>query len=372
VAESEPEGDEQESAMRALRDNQNSRRGPSGFTIIELLVAIAVIAVLIGLLIVVGRRAIQSARALAARQTITSMKQGIEQFKQDHGFLPPMIADEQVSGMPNFDGYPTFDPPSGVVIPDRRIFSTYRVSLSADPNDANKVREREYLRGWTVGGDRLDADEANGSQDRRYSAFSLGVYLAGLGEINYGNGDPRPVVDGVVGPGFVKPSPDGTWEVSADQTRARTGTKFGATFEAGAGGYKIVDRDIAEGRPSEGRVEIRDRKGVAIRYYRWLRGDRNRTDELLRRQPNGDYDPDLLNVPKVVGDPRLNPDLATADYAIVAAGDNGFFGDMPAEFATQEQKEAMARELRFGSGGYEDQEILRNKAREDNIVETGR
>jgi prepilin-type N-terminal cleavage/methylation domain-containing protein len=366
----------QELTMRTLRDNQrgirhNGLRTRGGFTIIELLVAIAVIAVLIGLIIVVGRRAIQSARALAARQTITSMKQGIEQFKQDHGFLPPLIADEQVQGMPNFDGYPTFNPPSGVVVPDRPIFSTYRASLSADPNDANKVREREYLRGWTTGGDRLDGDEANGSQDRRYSTFSLGVYLAGLGEVNYGNGDPRPVVDGVAGPGFVKPLPDGTWEVSADQSRSRSGSKFGPIFEGGAGGYKIVDRDIAEGRRSEGRVEIRDRKGVAIRYYRWLRGERNRTDELLKR-PNGDYDPDLLNVPRVVGDPRVNPDLATADYAIVAAGDNGFFGDMPAEFATQEQKEAMARELRFGAGGYEDQEILRGKAREDNIVETGR
>ena len=109
----------------AKREGVATRGGRSaGFTIIELLVAIAVIAVLIGLLIVVGRIAIKQGRTSAALRTVQSIKQAIEQFRQDHGFLPPLIADEQSAGAPVFRGYPTYNPPSGGGPPNRPVCAT--------------------------------------------------------------------------------------------------------------------------------------------------------------------------------------------------------------------------------------------------------
>lgn len=344
-------------------------RGAAGFTIIELLVSIAVIGILIGLLIVVGRIAIQQARKASAQRTVQAMKQGVEQFRQDHGFLPPLIADEATNGMPNFRDTPIYTPNAGEVNPLRPVFATYRVSLTNDPSDPNKARERDYLRGWTTGNQRVNADDYNDRADRRFSAYSLGVYLAGLGDVNYGNANPREVIDGVVGPGSVEPLDNGTWAISADNARARSGKKYGTRFQDGSGGFKVVDADLALGQASRGRVEIRDRNGVAIRYYRWLRGERGLTTENLKL-PNGSYDANLLNVPKIVGDAATNQALASADFAIVAAGADGFFGDMPIEGATQQAREAMAAGLGIAYGG--SQEQLIRKAREDNVVEVGR
>lgn len=360
--------------MRMVSNGRSTRRGEAGrgaagFTIIELLVSIAVIAILIGLLIVVGRIAIQQARKASAQRTVQAMRQGVEQFRQDHGFLPPLIADEATAGMPNFRGTPIYNPNAGEVNPIRPVFATYRASLANDPQDPNKARERDYLRGWTTGNQRVNADDYNDPADRRFSNYSLGVYLAGLGEVTYGNANPREVVDGVVGPGSVEPLDDGTWAIPAGTTRARSGKKYGSRFQDGSGGFKVVDADIARGQNTEGRVEIRDRNGVAIRYYRWLRGERGLVTENLRL-PNGSYDASLLNIPRIVGDPGTNPELASADFAIVAAGADGFFGDMPVEATTAQAREAMAAALGIAYGG--SQEQLVRKAREDNVVEVGR
>lgn len=359
--------------MRISVDRAKRMRTGPGFTIIELLVSISVIAILVGLLVVVGRLAVRYARESSTRRTVQAMKVSVEQFRQDHGFLPPLVMDERIAGVSNHPQYPTYIPGVNPPAPRRPIFAAYRVSLSADPNDPQKVVEREYLRGYQpgnaggLGGPDLDADTYAGPIDRRFSTYSLGVYLAGLGEVTYGSGNPKAVIDGVVGPGSKEPSEDGTWEVSADANRARTGKQYGPKFQEGAGGFKIVDVDTAAGRDSTGRVEIRDRNGVAIRYYRWLRGRPNLTTEELK-MPNGTYNPIFLNVPKIVGDPATNSELASADFAIVAAGPNGYFGDMPLEAATQQDRDKMAAELGVA---YSD-EGVRRKAREDNIVEVGR
>lgn len=356
--------------MRMQRNNRpdgvgGARRG--GFTIIELLVSIAVIAVLVGLLVVVGHIALGQGYAVAGRQTAVSLKQAVEQFKQDHRFLPPMMIDEEVSGVTNRASYPVYNLPNGVLTPNRPVVATWRASTSVDPNDASKARERDYLRGF-IGNTRITADDPAGPADRRFSEFSLGVYLAGLGEVAYGNANPKAVIDGVQGPGFTEPSEDGTWAAAADASRSRTGKKYGSLFDAQSGNYKVEDRDLVAGQISTARVVIKDKKGRAIRYYRWLRGEPGRTDENMKL-PNGTYNVDWLNVPKIVGDPTENSELRSADFAIVLAGADGWFGDMPLEGATAQQREDMGRDLGV-PGGTADQ--LLRKARQDNIVEVGR
>ena len=64
-------------------------------------------------------------------------------------------------------------------------------------------------------------------------------------------------------------------------------------------GVKVANLDLDAGQPAGGRVVIKDRKGRAIRYYRWLRGEPGRTDENMLL--NNGFNPAWLNVPKVVG-----------------------------------------------------------------------
>ena len=69
---------------------------------------------------------------------------------------------------------------NGAVIPIRPIFSTYRTGLAPDPQDANKARERDYLRGWIS-----NLHFQRGQGGRRPA--------------NFGNGEPhywKPVRDG--------------------------------------------------------------------------------------------------------------------------------------------------------------------------------
>ena len=69
-----------------------SRAGRSGFTLVELLVAITVIAILVGMLSAAVIPVLSRAREIAI---VTQMKQvelAIEEFNNDHGFYPPSWA----------------------------------------------------------------------------------------------------------------------------------------------------------------------------------------------------------------------------------------------------------------------------------------
>lgn len=341
-----------------------------GFSIVELLVAILIFATLAALLVVVGGRALRSAREVAARQTVVGIKNAIEQFKTDHGFLPPLVADERPTGV-NFAApapgrFPSYTPP---VLPGQSTMprmAVFNFSLADGASPGNS--QRDYLRGW-VSGARLDADDENATRpDRRFSTYSLGVYLGGLGEVVYTRNGERDVMDGVDGPGSLEPRDDGSFAEASG--RGRKGKTFAARFVEG-GGFKLVDQDRIESRDSTGRVEIVDRNGVAIRYYRWLRGDRQGgSAEVIAR--NGSIDLDLLNVPKVVGDAATNAELRSADYAVVAAGPNGLFGDMPLEWAGvgQAGQDEFCRKAGVVIGS--PAALARAKAREDNVVEVGK
>ncbi|MCE9618980.1 MAG: type II secretion system GspH family protein [Planctomycetes bacterium] len=77
-------------STRALRAAP-SRRG--GFTLVELLVVIGVIAMLVGLLIVGINAAQKRAQRVNTQFLMSSISQALSRFKSDHGYYPPLLGD---------------------------------------------------------------------------------------------------------------------------------------------------------------------------------------------------------------------------------------------------------------------------------------
>ncbi len=329
-----------------------SRRG---FTLIEMLVVLLMLAILAGLIVVAGRHSFGLARDAVTKQTLAGMKMGIEQFTKDHGFAPPLVMDRAVAGASTRPGYPFYL--NNSLTPARPQMSAFNFSL-ANTNAA----DRDYLRGWN-GGTRLSADVLGAPQDRRYSTYSLGVYLAGRGEVEYGAATPKEVLDGTPGPGNLEPSADGSF---AAKVQGRTGRKYEPRFDdkqSGQSGFSIVDVDAGAGK-----VEIQEKKkGVAIRYYRWLPGKQGLNTVQMSQVAGGATDPTLFNVPS------LFASVASAQgavWALVAAGPDGVFGDVAGEMSSAADRLNVANAMSVSSAWDEGQ--LMRKAREDNVVEVGR
>lgn len=286
-----------------------SRRNSAGFTLMEVLVAIAVVAILIGMLIVGIRVGAAAAKRRVIEQNVAGLKFGVDSFVMDYGFLPPLVNDD----MPLTGG-------------GRKVVNVFEPTNPA---------HLEFFRGnpgpvWPG--------------DRRYSDYSLAYYVMGsLSED----------IDGL-DPGYREPRADGTFHFG--------GKASGPRFDPGRNGrVSVIDA-------AEGRIELQDGNGVAYRYYRWEHGD-----------PNGPtYPPQIVNVPDdwnipelVQGDrnPTSDPQLKSAQYAIVAAGANGVFGDFangsetPAEVSTK---------LGMASGTPEQDLLVQQRARSDNVVAVGR
>lgn len=328
---------------------QTSRRA---FTLIEMLVVLLMLAILAGLIVVVGKHAFQFAKKSTTEQTLASMKMGIEQFTKDHGFLPPLVMDKQIAGASVRPGYPFYV--NNNLTPARPQMSVFNFSLAA----ANAM-DRDYLRGWN-GGNRIGADVGSVAEDRRYSTYSLGVYMAGRGEVEYGAANPKEVLDGLAGPGTTEPSADGSF---AAKVQGRTGRKYEPLFDDKQGGFDVVNVDAAAAK-----VEIQERKtGVAIRYYRWLPGKQGLNVLQMSQAPGGLTDPTLFNVPSLFAS---LPAAQGASWALVAAGPDGVFGDCFGELNSAQQMLDVASKLRMSPAS--DQGQLMRAARADNVVEVGR
>jgi type II secretory pathway pseudopilin PulG len=79
-------------------DVRNGRRLRRGFTVVEMLVTVAIIITLVGILVVGLSQASGAAQRAKTKFLMNSMASGFAQFKGDHGYLPPVLGD---NGTPN-------------------------------------------------------------------------------------------------------------------------------------------------------------------------------------------------------------------------------------------------------------------------------
>lgn len=327
---------------------QASMRSGRGFSLIQMLFAIAVLALLISILIVGLKVARSTARAAADTQTLSALRMGIDSFTQNFGFPPLLVKDQAtnpqwVVQLPLPPGSPPGTPaPNGIA-----------VYQNGKPADA------KFLRATGV---TFDPDNPFAQLDRRFSTCSLAYYIAGVLEYPAYNGAAYPI-DGVPGPGIRKPVSDGTFLDS--------GGTFQPPIDVTKGSLRLTRIDNSTTSQQQ-RIEIQDQAGQPIRFYRWLTGVENPPG-------SGKYTVskwEEQNIPPMVvgadyrdytastsaDQRRTNPALNEATWAIVAAGPNGVFGDEPvAQIRTKLNLSTDVPEAR-----------VRYEAAKDNLVESGK
>jgi type II secretory pathway pseudopilin PulG len=366
-----------------IRGKRGGRAFAPAFTMVEIMFAILILSLLLGLLITGVRMATKTSKSTVDHQTVNAIRVGASQFKQQFGFPMPIVRERSVDPVPGQHTFITV----GTGASQRNIVCVYQ------PKDPDYVQELQGEELATLRG----ANPNNPFIDYRYSERSIPIYLVGQLDVPMYPSQPNgPVIDGIRGPGLCKPLPDGTFAVPADlmhatgataPTTARTGATFDPFITITGGAPKLmVDPYVNPSAARPENVWVADRNGVAIRYYQWAP---EATVSSL----------DDLNVPLIVGraftprtlpalrgyppadtrDLAKNPAIKSATFAIVAAGADGFFGDEvndPTAPAGDPRRDAFDRMMiaaGFSASDTDPNDIIRArvKVEADNIVEVG-
>lgn len=321
--------------MQHARSNSarsdRTRVGRPAFTIVEVIFSILIISILIAISIVGIQAASRAAQASADKQAVIALKVGVDSFKQEFGFLPPLVKGEVPPG--SEEPY----------IPADKRINVYSPSVPADLN---------FLRGRSGPGDGATITD---DSRFRFSLQALPYYLGGVLDDE---------ADGVEGPGYRAPRRDGSFAISGPSYQP-----FVDTSKKSLRAWPSADSS----RPYH--VEFRDRNGIPIRYYRWVKeSDAEIAKSGLR----------ALNIPKILGEPAADgnenlspaddiPALRDSEYAIIAAGPNRAFGDLKigSEKGTGTESITDVRRI-LGASASKAELAVEQEARKDNLVETGR
>ncbi|MDF1808489.1 MAG: prepilin-type N-terminal cleavage/methylation domain-containing protein [Phycisphaerales bacterium] len=366
----------------------------AGFSLIELLVAIGIIALIAALLISSLNRATKTARRAASQRSAAALAQTVKQFQNEFGFLPPMIHD----GVVVSNGLPANRPllPDGTISEDGPIFeqpSGFKTLVVwSEGLDFNFFRKRSGLASDEIsfyGASTVWANEGSWD-DRRYSIYSLSYFLTGVLDKD---------IDGVRGPGFARPNIDGSflgvgYPVGSSRDRYepmidvdRKGVRLSNDY-VDTQGYPehLLDGSDAPSvsdayadyqtyqRPAL--IALVDAFGNAFRYYRWEHGRFSNGQLVVENQLDLNIPPVLIdpvvyssieNDPLVVGEFDItngNIKLRDATFAIVSAGPDGFFGTEAIETIA----EFLSTEVPTDP---EEMADLRREVWADNAVEVG-
>lgn len=366
--------------MRSARQDNTA----SGFTLLELLVVIVIIATLVSILLVGFGAVRRAANAAGDRQAVAGLALGLTQFKQDHGFEPPLVFDgqpqENTTGvLPRATQDAGGEGPVFEVEPGRWLVSVWDAGQS---RDAEILRQRNGMTGST-----LASTSGQGAwADPRYSKYALAYYLAGALPAE---------VDGVDGLGMFQPQESGGFRgVGAVVGRGRT--TYEPYIDIGSSSVNIAQNfvdaneyaehglaipndpgSIATDSLGRFRTAVTDRNGVAYRYYRWESGRFDPAQGRVVVERTQD-----LNIPAALTDPVLrrqgldnpatdldvsggNTKLRSARSAIVGAGEDGLFGTEDISVILEALGRSSAPATEEGVAE------LRRQVWEDNVVEVG-
>ncbi len=287
------------------RHPAETRRPAPGFTLVEVMVTLIVIAMLSGLALVAAHKTMKSARRSNEQQVLLALKQSITHFKNEFGFLPPLVHDnstlyaEPDDPTPPPAGWPALAGGiSGPVRANAEYGNTLQpVALGGSSDAARLAADNAYLQGFTSAAGNTVIDS-----DYRFSNYSLSYYLMGLLDVPSANNGKA--IDGVDGPAMTAPREDGTFT----QRNKRYEASYDVSRET-----RRIGRDLA----SQFGITFNDRWGKPIRYYRW--------EPRPARASAAPGSPDSVVrtlIPRAVGDPRTNPKIRGARYALVITGED--------------------------------------------------
>lgn len=313
-----------------MHRSHRTRTTPTrGFTIIEILVATAIIIVLVGILGVTLSKARNAAQRGLTERQVASIVQALDSFRNDFGYYPPLLAD-----LSDYTGGPG------------------DIGALAQPTVPKAVF-------------RSDADQyAEAMEGIRYhSIYTLPAYLVGVGDLNrdqveiYDESATEAVEpnydDGADGPGIRNPGPDKSWGGAANReaqqapedvpsnvipARPPTGPVYGPYLDIGAfeGMLRREPETIMVGggevdNPMAGLYTLRDPFDNPIRYYKdWPRKDDSgdttitsapvelRSPGSVEAQLGGELDEAL----------ERDAELLKWDMLVLSAGDRPRFEDI--------------------------------------------
>jgi len=243
-----------------------------GFTLIEVVLVTVIILILAAFILVAIGRAIRGARGTADQFFMRSISVGVERFRQDFNFLPPLVDDAH-----NAPGAPLISTGNGSI---RRPKLQNQMASGAD---LPATQLEEFYGNATT------------PPIPRFSSLSLSYYL--LGTL------PR-AVDGVDGPGFTRPLTDGGFSL--------TGSKYPPAFDFA----NSTERLVGDGSGVPERTRLVDRYGFPILYVRWEPFFFSDTDPNRGQVAN-------WCVPAFLGDAREDSKLRRGGFALISGGPDG-------------------------------------------------